>query len=104
MLIYGTGGLAWVNVDYDVRAEDSNGNTVRMSSDDIEFGYAVGGGAEYAINDAWSIKTEYLFIGLGSEDVTGSVRDSAGDLNGVTTTTVMTPSFHPVRLGVNWQF
>ena len=46
----------------------------------------------------------FLYIGLGSEDVTGSFRNGAGALTGATATTVMTPSFHTVRIGVNWQF
>ncbi len=104
LLIYGTGGLAWANVDYDVRTVAANGDTANMSSDNIELGYAIGGGAEFAIDESWSVKAEYLYIGLGSEDVTGSFRNGAGALTGATATTVMTPSFHTVRIGVNWQF
>ena len=104
LLVYGTGGLAWADVDYSVAALDAGGNHVNITSNDVEFGYAVGGGAEFAINEAWSVKAEYQFIGLGSEDLTGKVRDAGGALNGVTANTVMTPSFHTVRVGVNWQF
>ncbi|MPT23917.1 MAG: hypothetical protein E2577_13540, partial [Starkeya sp.] len=30
-------------------------------------GFAVGGGAEYALSDRWSLKMDYLFTGFGSE-------------------------------------
>lgn len=105
LLIYGTGGLAWANVEYDglgsISATGLNGS---LSNDDIELGFAIGGGAEFAIDESWSVKAEYLFIGLGHENLTGPVLDRDGDPIGITSATKLTPSFHMARIGVNWQF
>jgi len=34
-------------------------------------GYAVGGGAEWAVTPAWSVKAEYLYYDLGSLKTSG---------------------------------
>ena len=104
LLLYGTGGLAYVDMDYDVDFENDFGDTASMSDDDGIWGYALGGGAEFAFNEAMSVKAEYLYIGLESDEVSGRVRDFAGDPTGQIATTVMTPSFHTVRVGFNWRF
>ena len=41
-----------------------------MSKSEIETGYTVGGGLEYALDEDWSLKTEYLYVDLGDQTVT----------------------------------
>jgi len=36
--------------------------------DDTATGYVAGGGLEYKIGPAWSVKTEYQYINLGKND------------------------------------
>ena len=58
-LPYATGGLASALVD-------GNANGVGAKSK-FHFGYAVGGGLEWAITDGWAARAEYLFIDLDSK-------------------------------------
>ena len=87
-LIYATGGLAYGGFDYSVDTPTAN-----IDDDFARAGYAVGGGVEYAFDNSWTMKLEYLYANFGSEDL-----EDAGE------TTVATPDFHSVRLGVNFRF
>ena len=42
----------------------------RFFDDQDHLGWAAGGGFEYALNNRWSIKAEYLYLDLGSENYT----------------------------------
>jgi outer membrane immunogenic protein len=57
-LVYVTGGLAYG----EVRAGDSSAR-----DDDTRFGWALGGGVEWAFAPRWSLKAEYLHIDLGDD-------------------------------------
>jgi outer membrane immunogenic protein len=60
-------------------------------------GYSVGGGAEYAISYAWTIKAEYLFVDLGDKTYFPSIGPNAAP-------TKVDVNFHVARLGVNFRF
>lgn len=68
VLLYGTGGLAYGNLDTKFQFGGSKG-----SSDWTAFGWTAGGGVEYGI-DKWSLGLEYLYVDLGS---------SSDQMNGV---------------------
>lgn len=75
LLVYATGGLAWgqFNVSQATDFVDGSGCSVdcaggRTSGTFDHIGYTVGGGLEYALNHNWSLKAEYLFVEMGSED------------------------------------
>lgn len=87
-LIYATGGLAFADFDYEVE-----GPGVDLNDDFTAMGYALGGGVEYAFDESWSMKLEYLYANFGEEDI-----DNGGFR------TVASPDFHTVRLGVNFRF
>jgi opacity protein-like surface antigen len=54
----------------------------------------VGGGAEFAINEHWSIKGEYRFFNGNSQNYAlGFADGTAVDLN-----------IHTARFGINWNF
>lgn len=103
MMIYAKGGVAFLNSDQSFT--DSCGgfgcptfNTLNASGDDWQTGYTVGAGVEYAINDAWSAKVEYMYFDFGDQDVTGL--DGFGNsYSGNFDTTAQT-----VKLGVNYRF
>ncbi|MCK0196696.1 outer membrane beta-barrel protein [Ancylobacter sp. 6x-1] len=84
LLIYGTGGLAYGGGEYKLGG---------LSSDKSHIGWALGAGAEYAINQNWSVKGEYLRIDLSSE--TYSSVEGPQDI-GVTG--------NLLRAGVNYRF
>jgi hemoglobin/transferrin/lactoferrin receptor protein len=100
-LAYGTGGVAFLKEtqwrdqyqyysDYRgewtelLLAEKSSGNRT---------GFTVGGGAEYAINDRWSIKADYAYSRFGSKDFKfeNARAGTAGDQ--VTGTEWVTPDY-----------
>jgi outer membrane immunogenic protein len=86
---YVTGGGAFGGV----RATDSitipgSGNVLGGLSD-VRLGWTAGAGLEYAVNQYWSVKVEYLYADLGSDIlVLDDVKFSA----------------HLIRGGVNWRF
>lgn len=96
MLLYFTGGFAFADVSHSVTAT-GGGSTVSMSSDDIETGYTLGGGLEWAFTPNWSLKTEYLYVDLGDQTLSGS--GPAGTYTSRTET-----DFHTARIGLNYKF
>lgn len=87
-MIYITGGAALASLDI---GPSPNGLFPKLSH--VGKGWAVGGGVEYAINDAWSTKLEYLYTNLGADYQTAP---------GVTT--AQRVSNHMIRIGVNYRF
>ena len=92
ILLYGTGGLAFGNVDYRVNVTAPAAQTIRSS--DTEWGYALGAGVEFAFNENLSAKAEYMFVDLGVDETLRSANFS----------TVPTSQLHTVRVGLNYRF
>jgi outer membrane immunogenic protein len=90
-LLYGTGGFAYG----DVRQHAADGSS-SVSSSGTQTGWAAGGGIEYKISPAWSLKGEYQYIDLGNEKLS--------DPAGAASTNSLDTSFHTVRLGLNYRF
>lgn len=99
-LIYGTGGFAygsihnrvdysslWPGDIYDIRATAT--------------GYTAGGGMEFKVAPAWSLKAEYQYINLGIND---PVRPGVGTYGSFASagTVLRDDAFHTVRLGLNY--
>lgn len=80
MLVYGTGGLAFLKeTEERVQYRSDQGSvTLPAGRSTAEFfregasatrrGWAVGGGWEYALTNNWSLKGEYLYAHFGEED------------------------------------
>lgn len=82
-LFYATAGAAWV--DTNVAAPAAG-----LRFDRPQIGYVVGAGVEYALNQRWSAKFEYLYADLDSTSTTaGAVTDL---------------TISSVRLGLNYRF
>jgi outer membrane immunogenic protein len=92
VLLYFTGGFAYGAVKNNVV------NPTVFSIDRTDTGYTLGGGLEYKITPAWSIKTEYQYIDLGKGDPT-STAGSYSSRGG----TIRDDAFHTARIGVNYQ-
>jgi outer membrane immunogenic protein len=94
-LFYFTGGLAYGTVKHEaaVAAIPADFTVNRTTA-----GYALGGGLEYKLNPAISLKGEYQYINLGKNDPAdpGAGRFTAN--GGV----VRDDAFHTVRAGLNW--
>ncbi|MBI4724898.1 MAG: porin family protein, partial [Rhodomicrobium sp.] len=97
-LVYFTGGFAYGKVSNN--AFLTNGvASATLHGTDAQKGYALGGGVEYKINPAWSLKGEYQYINFGDQSISGSVVPP----NGVTIhTSDIDNSFHTVRVGLNY--
>lgn len=73
-LAYLTGGLAATHLKYTSSYNDDNsqpglnlpGAYGSNSTSSTQFSWIVGGGVEYALNDAWSVKAEYLYTNFGN--------------------------------------
>ena len=93
-LIYGTGGFAYG----DVRERAVDGGAV-LAGSGTQTGWVAGGGAEYKITPAWSLKGEYQYIDLSGSKLTGlDATGAAASANGADST------FQTVRLGLNYSF
>jgi len=63
---YGTAGTVFVGTTLTV-----TGVAGTFSQSQTLTGWTVGGGTETAVAASWSVKAEYLYIGLGNRDFTG---------------------------------
>lgn len=72
-LAYFTGGAAMTHIKYISSLKDNNtqagsglpGAQANGQTTKTKFGWNLGAGAEYALNDTWAIKAEYLYIDFG---------------------------------------
>ena len=72
------------------------------SGSEFAFGYAVGGGMEYAVARQWTVKLEYLYYDLGTDRDKGTV---TADFPAPLSMTVSAPfRGQIVRGGVNYRF
>jgi outer membrane immunogenic protein len=94
VLPYVTGGFAFGRNAYqftDITTGNGAGGTATHT------GWTVGGGVEFAVREAWSVKLEYLHVDLGEQDT----------IRGVPFANEVTPislKFDLVRAGVNYRF
>jgi len=94
-LIYATGGTAWAHNKF-LEAVTATG-VVLISRDQFYYGWTAGGGVEYALNQNWSVKAEYLFADLGKNtDVTS--------LGGGSVVRNTEQKLNLVRFGLNYRF
>jgi outer membrane immunogenic protein len=95
-LFYGTGGLAYANVDTTITG--NTGNTLSATNSDWRLGWAAGGGIEYALGRNWSMRAEYLHTDLGRVSISGVALD--------TNTYIWRDHLtdNVLRLGVNFRF
>jgi outer membrane immunogenic protein len=108
LLLYGTGGLAFGQVDASANWFASIGrfgNQAPASVSKTKIGWTAGAGAEWMFARNWSAKLEYLYVDLGSESATGDL----------TVDQVLIPRFgvgytwhntreNIARVGVNYHF
>lgn len=86
--------------------------TWNASRDRTEVGFALGAGAEWALNDAWSLKGEYVYYNLGSRSLRATGRSVTtgtgivGELVESSTPITLRHKFdgHIVRVGLNYRF
>lgn len=100
-LIYVTGGLAYGNAAAPnaIVSLPLGLAGLRTGSANMQVGWTVGAGAEFAITNNWSVKGEYLYADLGSKGV--GYTDSATLLP---VPVSLKTADHVLRAGVNYRF
>ena len=99
VLLYGTGGLAYGQVDADSTLAGST------RSQNYRPGWTAGGGIEVAIGRSWTVRLEYLYLDLGK--VSGIFTSNLTDPTG---TRLLVSGFNSritdniVRAGLNYRF
>ncbi|MDE2361434.1 MAG: porin family protein [Hyphomicrobiales bacterium] len=96
-LLYVTGGLAYGSVVAPQTLYVLPSFVGSQSSNSSALGWSAGAGVEFAINNNWSVKGEYLYAGLGNKSVTYTALGNYG-------TPVVQTGEHTARLGVNYHF
>jgi outer membrane immunogenic protein len=109
VLLYATGGLAIAEVEVTNRFRDNlsefggaANNEGASRNSDVRTGWTVGGGLEWALDRNWSIKTEYLYVDLGSISTRAAVGNIDAFANTLDTSADLTA--HIVRAGINYKF
>jgi len=88
VLIYGTGGYAYLNGKADTR------DVGRQESHSASFnGWTIGAGAEYALTDTVTVRGEYRYADFGSKTVV--FNNYVEDIS---------PALHTVTIGVSYRF
>jgi len=100
-MIYATGGLAYGEVSANANFFNSAGFLqFTGSSSEVEVGYTLGAGLEYAFTNNITLKAEYLYFDLGDRNVV--VNATPLGLNSYTSN--FETNGHIVRAGLNFKF
>ncbi len=105
-LFYVKGGVAFVGDSYGFsdpcNTGGCGGNILVFGHNDTQVTYAVGAGVEYAINNHWSIKGEYLYLGT-QKTYTQSGLSQVG-IPTTFTNSDSEPGIHTGKIGVNYRW
>lgn len=93
-LVYGTAGFAAGQTESNASIEGIGSDKIKK----VKGGWTAGVGAEYAFDDSWSLKSEYIYTDLGKAKLF-SYSDGSETISGSRKF-----SFHMFRVGVNFQF
>jgi outer membrane immunogenic protein len=104
LLFYGKGGAAFVDKAASFTDNCSvapcSARTLATGTSGTQLTWAAGGGIEYAINDAWSVKGEYLYLAT-RETYTYSAIAST---NIPYTSAHTDPGLHTGKIGLNYRW
>lgn len=106
VLFYGTGGLAYGEVNASTSFNDpSAGGGPRVfagSSSSTKTGWAAGAGVDYALSRNWTVGAEYLYVDLGTISTTET--QVSGPANASTFTSNSKFTANIARLTINYKF
>lgn len=111
LMIYGTAGLAYGRVKSKFTSSANSGGTLievfPYKISETAFGYALGGGGEWAINRNWSLKADYTYVRLStnsSQTVPTAYLGPAAFTTDVVTLSTSKEQINLIRLGLNYSF
>ena len=93
VLLYATGGLAFLNVGGCTVPNVGAPCIAGTSFSGTRIGWTAGAGLAYAINNNWSVRAEYLYANYGTKTFTPPAY-----------TARVSNETHTVRLGVSYMF
>jgi outer membrane immunogenic protein len=96
VLVYAKGGAAFLDVENTVTDPILNPGFIATNKESVAT-WTVGGGLEYAFNWNWSLKAEYMFIGLDNYNACGAFGTTFcwnHDFEGI----------HTAKIGLNYRF
>jgi outer membrane immunogenic protein len=103
LLIYGTGGGAFGEMNTRIGMLSSFGAEAAATNREWRGGYTVGGGLEYAFSYSWSAKFEYQYIDFGS-----STTSAPEIFRGIPWNTFISTNtrhdFNTFRVGLNYRW
>jgi outer membrane immunogenic protein len=112
-LFYITGGLAYGKTEFstsiaqNVNSLNLTGPYAAAATDSLlRFGGTIGGGLEWLVTQNWSVKAEYLYVGLGTSSVNFTLINPLAGLNFSSATVVSATHFSEnlARAGLNYHF
>ncbi len=98
LLLYAIGGFAYADQRHSI-VTDGFGTT--RDYGDNEYGWDVGGGAEYALTNNWTARVEYRYYNWGSKGFTDSLINSGAPIVRFHSTT---ETMHTIRAGLTYKF
>jgi len=111
LLVYGTGGLAYGHVASSTSITEQCFNVCSPvprnsfgTASDTRVGWAAGAGVEWAIDNRWSVKGEYLYVDLGDLSYSNTSMRINGSQSIVNTTSTAHFQNNRGRVGVNMKF
>jgi outer membrane immunogenic protein len=104
-MFYVKGGGAWAKYTTGVVDGVPIGSTVNTTTSKTLTGWAAGGGIEYGIDMHWSVRAEYLVLGL-AKNITSCGTAFAGGVTslGSFCSVTHTPDVQTITLGLNYRF
>ncbi|MTW17934.1 outer membrane beta-barrel protein [Rhodoplanes serenus] len=100
-LLYVKGGAAFLNVESSIYDSLTG---FGMSTSDTVTTWTVGGGIEYALAPSWSIKAEYMYIGLNDTLATCGVYGGTAPAPGTYCWDHDNGGIHTAKVGLNYRF
>jgi outer membrane immunogenic protein len=97
LLVYGKGGAAWTNDNYQVKFTTATTNLL-FSANELRWGWMVGAGVEYAFTDSWTAKIEYNYMDLGADSLRLQDQYSSTFLD-----TNIREKMNVIKIGVNYR-
>lgn len=104
VLVYGTGGLVYTSGRYLLNYSDGVAPAFGSATAGNKIGYTVGGGIEYALNNNWSVKGEFLYSQFGKVSAVGQIVNLAVPVFSNTLATSARVQEYTARVGLNYRF
>jgi outer membrane immunogenic protein len=77
--------------------------TINTTTTKTQTGWAAGGGVEYGIDTHWSVKAEYLFLGI-QRNIQSCAQVGGFPAGVIDCTTTHVPGIQTITLGLNYRF